>query len=312
MLFLNKAFLRNLRLKMRPASLLGRFYFVRSILFWLDFIFEKVSNRKSAVNDKLPSCFSDLSVKDTVKHLRQDGVAEGLLLPSAILQELLDFVAVNDCYAGSKCDLGFNISELSSLTKVYGDTFYTARYFNVSERCCAISKIVNDSKISSITKAYLGRRAQYAGCDLMWTFPVRKVSLDVDQMNNCSFHCDLWDYRTLKVFFYLSNVEMHGGQHVCVKKTHGFKKVHHVANLLTTKWSDQEIVNAYGHDRIKTMSGGVGYGFVEDVACYHKGTIPKTQPRLILILHFALNKYGRDIDYREPRKLKRARLLQHA
>jgi len=287
---------------------------VRSTLLWLDSILEKKSSRKisTSSNRAEPSVFSKLCVKDTLARLKQDGLSEGLFLPPALLETLLSFVATHDCYAGGNQNLGFNISQFDDMIQAYGNTFYSAYYFNVSEQCSAVSKIVNDSKISMIAEAYLGKRAQYVGCDLLWTFPVKDASLDVDKAESCKFHYDLWDYSSLKFFFYLSDVETHGGQHVCVKHTHRYKRLHHVANFSTRRQSDREMVNTYGYDCIQEILGGPGYGFVEDMSCYHKGTIPKTQPRLALILHFAVNKYGNDVDYRDPLKLKHVRLSQYA
>ena len=280
----------------------GRFYTVRLIFSWLD----RGHERQMTPPNGSQSLFPYLDIYEVVDSLKEDGVFLGLQLPQDILQEILDYTNSNDCYAGGDPSLGFRISEKQELDRTYNQQFYLADYFNVGEQCPAISRLANDSNLRAIADLYVGKQAQHTGSSLTLTFPVEGRPYDAHRQESCNFHYDIDDYASLRFFFYLTDVTPESGPHVCVRGSHKRKSLLHVFNYLSRKQPDEEIFKFYGGDRVVPIHGKAGFGFIEDTFCFHKGTVPKAQPRLMLMLHFAINSYTNGIhsDHRDSRLLK--------
>ena len=111
------------------------------------------------------------------------------------------------------------------------------------------------------------------------------------------FHYDLDDYRFLKFFFYLTDVDDKSGPHICVRASHKYKKFSHI--LLRKRETDREIIDSYGEESLVTICGEAGFGFVEDPLCFHKGLTPTHKDRLLLQIEFATTDYGMQNDYRD-------------
>jgi hypothetical protein len=280
--------------------ILGRFYLVRLILSWLD----RGSEGKET-NDS-QSLFTDLDTQSAVNSLKRDGCFRELALPQHVVQEILDYTKSNDCYAGGDPSLGFRISEKQELDRVYSKPFYIADYFNVSELCPAISNLASDAKLQAIANHYVGKQAKYTGCSLTWVFPVEGLPYDAHRQESCNFHYDIDDYASLRVFFYLTNVTSESSPHVFVCGSHKKKSLSHVLNFLSRKQTDKAIFQFYGTEKVISIYGQAGSGFIEDTCCFHKGTVPRSQPRLMLMLFFAINNYNHERynDYKDPCLLK--------
>lgn len=202
--------------------------------------------------------------------------------------------------------MGFKISEKDEIDQICTQPFYTARYYNVSASCSSIMEMVNDCLIQEIATQYLGNHAQYNGASLYWTFPIEGTSSDSDQQHFSKFHYDIDDYACLRFCFYLSDVTAESGAHVCILGSHKKKSLLHILNYFTRIQSEQDLVKFYGRERFMTLTGDAGFGFIEDTFCFHKGIVPKNQPRLFLQLHFSVNRYrtAEYHDYRDPSTLK--------
>ena len=103
------------------------------------------------------------------------------------------------------------------------------------------------------------------------------------------YHYDLDDYRALKFFFYLTDVDSLTGSHRCVAGSHHRRKLSH---YFLRGQTDQEIAEYYGADSMTEICGAAGYGFAEDPFCFHRGSPPVKAPRLMIQLEFAINDYG--------------------
>lgn len=287
--------------------ILGRFSFTR-------YIVSKLGNHSAPLTfPDSQSAFMDIDIHKVSVALKRDGFFKGITLPQDILREISDFVALNDCYAGGEPEYGFKVSEKRDLEKLLGQSFYMAGYFNVSQTCPAISKVVNDPTIQAIAKSYIGKKARYNGCSLTWTFPVNGLPYDVNMQESCNFHYDIDDYTSLRFFFYLTHVGSDNGPHVCVLGSHKKKGLRHILNFWSRKRSDEAIFQAYGAHKIIKILGDSGSGFVEDTFCFHKGTVPRKEPRLLLMLHFAAHNYNKNgvlNDYRDLKELRHFNLLK--
>jgi hypothetical protein len=254
------------------------------------------------------SIFQELDVDRTIKALREDGSCLGIKLPSDSLHELLEFVHSSSCYANGDSELGFSYARKREAEEKYGQSFVRADYFNAALLCPTISELAHDPKILEIASQYLGGKPLYTGSRLWWLFAKReedKALLTSEMMllslkktpreGSYFFHYDLDDYRCLKFFFYLTEVDASGGPHCCVRGSHERKKISHLFSP-SRRCPDQDIEEFYGSENIKTICGEPGSGFIEDTFCFHKATIPSTKNRLVLLIQFTLNDYGNQTD----------------
>ncbi len=283
--------------KWLTVFILGRFPLIRFVYTQLS---QRSCNYPETSNTNIDSLFSNLDTTKVLKILKKDSVFVGLWLPENILKELQNYVKSHDCFAGGRVNLGFNISEKDKVDKIYKKPFYVARYFNVSRCCPAISKLVNDQKIRQIANQYIGTTAKYVGASLYWTFPIQGNPYDSDQQQFSYFHYDLDDYSSLRFCFYLSDVTVNSGPHICIRGSHTKKSIFHILNYFTRIQSEQKLVKFYGEEKLTWLIGKAGFGFIEDTFCFHKGMVPKSQPRLFLQLHFAANNYNR-LEYHDDR-----------
>jgi hypothetical protein len=107
------------------------------------------------------------------------------------------------------------------------------------------------------------------------------------------FHYDLDDYRFIKFFFYLTDVDLYSGPHVLIRGSHKNKKLsHQLLGVRCASKPDEDIVGCYGAENLVTICGPAGLGFAEDATCFHKGTLPTQKERLLLQIEFAINNYG--------------------
>ena len=279
---------------------LARFRVARQIYAFCS----KFKSPIAETSDRTESLF-ELDPVATVEILKQDGVCTGLNLPSPFLNDLQQYLHRQYCYAGGKTHLGFKIDDKQQLDQLFPKPFYVARYFNLSRNCPQIERLVNDPKLQQIAKGYIGSQAQYTGASLFWTFPIEGKSTDDDQQMFSHFHYDIDDFAGLRFCFYLTDVALDNGPHVCIQGSHIQKKIRHILNFFSRIQTTPELKQTYDEEKFLTISGAAGSGFMEDTFCFHKGNPPQNKPRLFLQLHFATHNYDRHhyLDDRHPATL---------
>ena len=139
------------------------------------------------------------------------------------------------------------------------------------------------------------------GNRLWWTFVADGTLLDRRRFGQM-FHYDLDNYRFVKIFFYLTNVDSTSAPHVCIKGSHRKKRLSY--KLFRRGYYDKELADYYGSDKLLELYGEAGFGFAQDTSCFHKGTTSNSRERVFLFLQFAVNDSGVETDQRDPRRLK--------
>ncbi len=263
--------------------ILSRFQIFRSIATYIS---KPYSLDKYQEN---PSLFESLNVKDVVESLRANGYYLGIKLPQNIVKEIFSFTQSEKCFANQDQQIFFNLSEKEDAQAKYKKTFVISDYL-YPETCSAISKIENDPKLVEIAANYLKSKPISTNTRLWWSF-AGDVALN-ERLNFAQelFHYDPLDYSSLKFFFYITDVDLSSGPHVCVRGSHKKKKLSHQLTLFIGR-SDQEIINYYQFENIVTICGEAGFGFAEDPYCFHKGTPPMQRDRLMLQVEFCRNDY---------------------
>ena len=236
-----------------------------------------------------PSCFANQQPGAVVAALETSGLYQGLQLPTATVQAIRTFAEKTPCYVNGKHYAGFFYHQKVQAQKEYQKPILTGQYFNVDQRCAAIADLIQDPLLLAIAADYLQTQPAYLGSQLWWSFPGEANQAQRCQISQ-AFHYDLDGYRFLKIFFYLTDVDVLSGPHVIVQGTHRTMKWAH--RLLRKRYTDRAILAAYGTESVATLYGPAGYGFVEDTFCFHKGEIPLQRDRLLLQVEYGAKDYG--------------------
>lgn len=144
--------------------------------------------------------------------------------------------------------------------------------------CPHILSLANSQLLLGLAARYLRCQPTISALGLRWSFPVRAGDSVLQ-----SFHRDAEDWRYLKVFVYLTDVDAGAGPHVYVHGSHLTQ-----APLRLRFYSDAEIAHANGPERLLTATGTRGFCFAVDTAGIHKGAAPVQQPRLMLQIQYSL------------------------
>lgn len=277
---------------------LARFKVVRSIVLSLT----KCSNKKylSLIDDS-NSLFVDVNVDDTVNHLKSSGLCLDINLPAHTVAEIFSFAQSTVCYGNRKPEFGFYYHQKEQAQQKSGSQFFMGSYFNTALLCPAIKKIQNDPKLLATAAKYLGSQPIHQGNQMWWSFAGKTTYREQSQAAQF-FHYDIDDYRFIKFFFYLTDVDERCGPHICVRGSHNQKKLAHV--WLHQRESDQDIIDYYGRESLVKICGQAGCGFVEDPFCFHKGMALLHQDRLILQIEFATTDYQMQHDFKDTALLK--------
>jgi hypothetical protein len=144
--------------------------------------------------------------------------------------------------------------------------------------CPLIVALINAPEVLSLAGAYLGCCPTLSSVGLRWSFPSNAEASDVQR-----FHRDPDDWRFVKLFVYLTDVDESSGPHVYVQGSHR-------ANVEIRARSHDlaQIEKRFGPDAAKTVMGPRGTAFMADTAGIHMGKPPSDRPRLMLIAQYSL------------------------
>ena len=253
------------------------------------------SNQKSILEidyDYADSTFKNVDVELAAKSIEQNGYFLGLKLPQSIVREILEFAYSTDINADGNPYWKFKYSNKEQAASKYNIDILVGNYAKKDlQKCSAFNNLTEDPKLSAIAAKYLNSKPILVRSQMNWNFVGdeaayhRKGDIGAPTV---LFHYDLDDYRAVKFFFYLTEVNSLSGSHRCVTGSHRRRKLVH---YILRGQSDRQIEQYYGAENIINICGSAGFGFAEDPFCFHRGSPPVTSPRLIIQLEFALNDY---------------------
>lgn len=228
--------------------------------------------------------FPDLSVSDVAQTIEQKGFAQGIRLSDACLSGIVDFCSKAQFRSDRDPDKPVQIDVCDEVNPHSGTCYRCA---NAHRQCETIDGIAHDLAVVEVARRYLRSEPVLLGSRVWWSYSYLGSDGTVPYIADYGFHYDIDDYKFLKLFFYLNDVDEERGPHVIIEGTHSrkdfFEKTHR-------RLRDEEALRRYP-GRIRVMTGEKGTGFFEDTFCYHKGTNPRKR-RLILQIEYGLNKFS--------------------
>lgn len=257
---------------------------------WISYFYQ-CSRKSHKASQEIPSLFQGISVEAAVLALKTDSYYLGINLPQDVVSEILNFAKSAPCYGDRDPALKFYYPEKQQVEARIGKPLRLGSYFQ-AETCPTIKRLERDPGLLAIAAKFLGTSPVHIASELWWSFPVTATLSEQLQAAQV-FHYDLDDYRFIKFFFYLTDVDLSSGPHVLLRGSHKNKKLsHQLLGVRCASKDDREIVECYGAENLTTICGAAGFGFVEDSTCFHKGTLPTEKERLLLQIEYAINNYG--------------------
>ena len=236
------------------------------------------------------SLFEHVSRERVLGDLRRDGFARGFEIPDEARNEVLAYAEATPFWGNRDPSLPLmRRSERAEVERRSGNRVYLGEYQR-PEECPVIDRVGHDPFVLEIAQQYLGTAPRLIASELWWSFPAGHGEAEQSAAAQL-FHFDLDDFRQLKLFFYLTDVDEAAGPHVAVRGTHASKRLAH--ELLIRRLADDEVARAYGADSIERFCMPAGAGFFEDTYCLHKGQRPTSSERLLLAFNYGINDFYR-------------------
>lgn len=246
-----------------------------------------------------PSMFGNLKPAAIADALWRTGIFVGLSLPEDIQQELFRFGCETACFGNFERRLEFFAGEHAAAERRFGRAILSGHHFERVMQCDAALAIQRDPLLIDIARHYLGGEAKLITMRTWWSFPTTSASEADLSRASFKYHFDLDDWRMLKFFFYLSDVDENSGPHVYVRGSHNRRRVKHQLTLLVGHPAE-EVLEFYGSENVIELIGKAGTGFVEDPFGFHMGTPAKTTPRLMMEVGFGVSKPSKRRYHGEP------------
>lgn len=158
-----------------------------------------------------------------------------------------------------------------------GDRGLRAYSLHTVLRCPGVLKLVNAPGVLRIAADYLGCMPTLSSIGVRWSFPCD------DPVRSQLFHRDVDDWRFLKLFVYLTDVDEEAGPHCFVRTSH-----RSAFGLTAKAYTPEELERRYGAERMARVTGPRGTCFMADTLGIHRGSPPTTRPRLILQAQYSL------------------------
>jgi hypothetical protein len=233
------------------------------------------------------SIFKDINAEDAediARLIKDDGLYLGIRLPIETVEEILSYANSEICHGNNKVENSFYLFEKENWEKIHAKKLTIAEYPDPAI-CPCIKALKSDPILLEIASKYFDSDPRCTGTRLWWSFAKANDPIGRLKFAQKLFHYDLTGFQSLRFFFYLTDVDMSTGPHLCIRGSHKKKKIRHQFTLLVGR-SDVEAIDYYGIANTIQIHGSSGFGFAEDPYCFHKGIPPIENNRLMLLVDF--------------------------
>ena len=142
--------------------------------------------------------------------------------------------------------------------------------------------ISNHPNVLAVVAAVLGAKPTIALMSAWWSLPRADGAPEHAEM----FHRDIDDYRFIKLFCYLTDVDEASGPHVFVRGSHRINKHTEAKRRLP----EDLVAREFGSDNILRFVGPAGTVFLENTFGIHRGIPAASRPRLIFQVLYSLRR----------------------
>lgn len=150
--------------------------------------------------------------------------------------------------------------------------------------CPDLLALVNSPSVLRLAEAYLGCKPTLSSLGVRWSLPGGEAREDGEgEPRYQAFHRDVDDWRFLKLFIYLTDVEADCGPHIYVRGSHRRR-----FGFFARAYGLDEIAARFGADSLITVAGPAGSTFIADTVGVHRGSPPTGRPRLILQAQYSI------------------------
>ncbi|MCA6121820.1 phytanoyl-CoA dioxygenase family protein [Bradyrhizobium sp. WSM 1704] len=140
--------------------------------------------------------------------------------------------------------------------------------------------IANNPIILSAVGHILGAKPTISCMSAWWSIAHGEKAKEAEL-----FHRDVDDYRFVKLFVYLTDVDETSGPHSFVEGTHKINKLTEVR-----RFSEDEIAREFAGKNL-SFTGAAGTMFLENTYGIHRGVPPKSRNRLLFQVLYSLAAY---------------------
>jgi hypothetical protein len=142
-----------------------------------------------------------------------------------------------------------------------------------------ILEIANDPRLLAIVGQTLGCKPTISNLSVWWSFPTDGSAQEAE-----NYHRDVIDWRFIKFFVYLTDVDSQSGPHRFVKKSHVSTQLRALK-----RFTDEEVAESFPAEDCLEITGKAGDAFLENTFGIHKGQPPLDAPRLLLQIQYSIN-----------------------
>jgi hypothetical protein len=144
--------------------------------------------------------------------------------------------------------------------------------------CRDVLEIINSPVVLRMAANYIGCKPTISSLGVRWSFPSAEPPESTQKL-----HRDPDDWRFVKLFIYLTDVDQEAGPHVYALGSHKT-----AATLKAGFYTRAAVESRYGRDNVRAIVGPRGTAFIADTHGIHMGLPPSFKPRLILQVQYSL------------------------
>jgi phytanoyl-CoA dioxygenase PhyH len=218
-----------------------------------------------------PAWLGDEAESDAVTAIKRDGLAIMPAMPAHRVDEMLAFFNARKVIGPAARLVAVDQLPAGCATADYPlKTVLT---------CPGVLETVNSPGVLRIVARYLGCKPTLTSIWVRWSLPTELKARPSIQ----TFHRDSEDWRFVKLFVYLTDVDAESGPHEFVKTSH-----RNSGTLRARSFAAADIEKRYGAIRMVQIKGARGTSFMTDAFGIHKGVPPLRRPRLMLQAQYSL------------------------
>ncbi len=213
----------------------------------------------------------EFDLQDTLGDVERDGIA---MLPNLFsasqLADVVEFFSNQQVVAPEGGCMALDVLPAEATMAAYELATVVA--------CPWLMAAINRVDVLRLASAYVGCKPTISAVGVRWSFPGSK-SPDVTQ----AFHRDPDDWRFLKLFVYLTDVDDESGPHMYVAGSHNTR-----STLRAKSYSSAQLEAQFGKQSMRAVLGERGTTFVADTIGVHAGMPPRRTPRLLLQVQYSI------------------------